>query len=429
MKSDVSERPHSLNLTARSILWRAVFFSALALILLGGCARQIRRPAPGVPVAKVPIIRVALAENLTSGTLIFQTRFRLKSEEAVYLLDKSSGEFSVKYSKGTLSFRSESRLFVFRNFREVEFVPVAKGRFTWQGKSYPGRLRFVAENGRVLVINSLPLTEYLKGVVPHEMPSHTPEYREALLAQTVAARTYALYHIAHPAGSLFDVYSDVRDQVYSGMEQRAELADRAVEKTHGLVLENAEGKLVETQYHSTCGGMLEIRPDYFASPGGEFVKDYSRQSYNCVGSPLYRWVETVTARSVLRNMKAQGLLSAGEVRQLLEEGFSLNVWVKSRKPSGRIDQLRISVNGKDFTLNSWQIRQIFSPDGKHTLPSSLFFMKNSLQDSSRFYLIGAGYGHGKGMCQWGAIGLALKGKTYPEILKFYYPALILKKVY
>jgi len=250
-----------------------------------------------------------------------------------------------------------------------------------------------------------------------------------VLAQTVAARTYALYHIVHPANALFDVYSDVRDQIYSGVEHRATLSDRAVEQTRGLVLKNAEGNLVETQYHSTCGGVLEKRTDYFVSSRQDFIQDFSDESYNCIVSPLYRWVESVSARSVIQNMAKHRLLTPAEAQHLFQEGFSLDVRVLSRKPSGRIEQLQLTVNGKDFTLNPWQIRQILSPDGNHTLPSNLFFMKNSLQDSSHFYLIGAGFGHGKGLCQWGAIGLALKGKSYSEILKFYYPDLILKKVY
>ena len=429
MKRDISEKQPSLSLTARCSIRRAVFFIGIMLVVLSSCARQIRRPAPAIPEAKVPIIRVALDDNFTSGTLLFKGTFRLKSEEASYLLNKSVGEFSVKYSGKQLIFRSKSRLFAFLNFQNVEFIPVDGGEFVWNKNRYPGELHFVVDNSRVLVINRLPLPEYLKGVVPHEIPSHTPEYREAVLAQTVAARSYALYHIAHSTGALFDVYADVRDQIYAGRKQLAKLANRAVEETGGLVLENGRGEVVETQYHSTCGGMLETRPEYFTASQQNFLPDSSRQSFNCIGSPLYRWVETVTARSVLRNMEAQNLLNSEEVQRFLEEGFSLDVQVFSRKPSGRIEEMRINVNGREFTLNAWQIRQIFSPEGRNVLPSSLFFMKHSRQDSSRFYLIGAGFGHGKGMCQWGAIGLALKGKTYPEILKFYYPGLILKKVY
>jgi len=137
LKRDISEKQPSLSLTARFSIRRAVFFIGLMLVFLSSCARQIRRPAPEIPEAKVPVIRVALDDNLTSGKLIFKGTFRLKSEEAAYLLDKSLGEFSIKYTGKQLIFRSKSRLFVFQNFQNVEFIPVEKGQFTWKKTVIP----------------------------------------------------------------------------------------------------------------------------------------------------------------------------------------------------------------------------------------------------------------------------------------------------
>ncbi|NIV14592.1 MAG: SpoIID/LytB domain-containing protein, partial [Aliifodinibius sp.] len=147
--------------------------------------------------------------------------------------------------------------------------------FTWNGVAYSGNLAIHYQNNYLCAVNLLPIESYLRGVVPFEIPTGQEEYREAVYAQTIAARTYSLYRIEHPSNQLFHVYADVRDQVYNGLKKTTDLADEAIEKTLGMVLLDKEEPAF-AQYHSTCGGVLQdtlpnLRRDWMIE-----------SQYNCV---------------------------------------------------------------------------------------------------------------------------------------------------
>lgn len=406
------------------------FLLGMFLLFAVGCARQMKQLPAKATGENIPFIRVVLDENLKTGTLLFSDKYQLEGEEATYFLDKTVGRFSVRYNDAGLLFRSKTRQFIFRDFTKVEFIPLKESHFVWNNFTYSGKISFIRDKNRVLVINTLPLPDYLSGVVQYEIPTGTEEYYPAVLAQTVAARTYALYHIRHPASDYFDVYSDTRDQVYRGAKKKAPRAIKAINKTFGLALQNSAGDLSETQFHSTCGGSLDLeRGDYDAGYPG-FLDDSSGGSFNCEVSPLYRWVKNVQIAGILNNLAAIQKISTKESRRLLENGFELKIDVVERNPSGRITRLIIRVNdGKKIELTAWQVRRVFSPEKGKALPSTLFFFKSSSQAPDRVYLIGGGFGHGKGMCQWGAIGMALKKRSFKEILNFYYPHLRINKLY
>ena len=122
------------------------------------------------------------------------------------------------------------------------------------------------------------------------------------------------------------------------------------------------------------------------------------------------------------------LLSRGEADQLINDGYNLSISVKDRFPSGRIRNVAIALQGKEYNLSDFQIRRVLASEERNPLPSNLFFLKSSRRDSTKVYIIGGGFGHGRGMCQWGAIGRALSGENYRQILNFYYPALQFKEL-
>ncbi|GAB4363247.1 MAG: hypothetical protein Kow0042_00900 [Calditrichia bacterium] len=426
------ESNRSLWLHAFFLKSRVIAFYLLGILILGfGCARQIRKPAEEVPVHPVPEIRVALSDNLDSATLLFKTPYRCKSEEAEYIIDESLGEFTVKFSGGRLVFDSPHRRLIFKDLHRIEFIPEEDGRFIWNSNTYRGQLTFVIDGGKAVAVNTLPLTQYLKGVVPFEIPSETRDYYPAVMAQAVASRTYASYRIQYPASPLFDVYSDTRDQVYKGISENSPLGEQAVEETRGLVLVNDFQELVETQYHSTCGGHVQVRGDYF--PDRELpeasLADSTETGFNCSGSPLYRWYQSIDARSILGNLLQLNKISKPQYDEFITNGFDLEIEVKDRLVSGRVGSLSLQINQLKAELNEWEIRQALGSQDWPVLPSNLFFLKSSRSQTGKIYIIGAGFGHGRGMCQWGAIGLALKGKSFQEILRFYYPALSLSKKY
>ncbi len=132
---------------------------------------------------------------------------------------------------------------------------------------YRGSLRVLATGSTVDVVNELPLESYLRGVVPAEMPSSWP--LEARLAQTIAARSYAAYHVRPTAGT-FDVYDDTRSQVYGGVKREQAAGDAAIASTTGQVLRSG-GAVADTLFHSTAGGATENNENVFVSSTGAKV--------------------------------------------------------------------------------------------------------------------------------------------------------------
>jgi stage II sporulation protein D len=411
----------------RQLNYILLFFS---LILLGaGCTKKAITPIREIS-PKIPTIRVALTDQLSHGSLLFNDTYQLHLEEANYLLDSTLGIFQVSWNNGQLTFRSNSRFFSFQQFERIEFTPLNSGEFSWMGITYQGKIIFVKNQNSAAVINELLLPDYLKGVVPHEIPSHSEEYYQAVVSQTIAAATYALYSLKNPASDYFDLYADNRDQIYQGTRLKTPLVDKAVAESMGLFLQTTSGKLVKIQYHSSCGGMLDFRPQTEQSPiQTGYIKDQINDQINCAISPHYRWTRQMTAQELLENLTSMGLVNFTQAQQWKNQGFTLQLEILSRKSSGRVERIRIELPEKEIILNEGQIRRFLSTKDGNPQLSNLFIIKSSPKNPDMFYIIGAGFGHGRGMCQWGAIGLALRGKTYQEILGFYYPELQLKKYY
>jgi stage II sporulation protein D len=413
-----------------SIILKYFFPLILPIILfISNCAQQQQIRRPKLQKVQIPFIRVALDDNVKEGTLTFLNEYHLQSEEATYIIDNTLGEFHVSFSDNILTLKSPDRWFKFENFDKIDFTPVANSTFKWNGISYVGHISLVKSQDQLIIINTLSMTEYLKGVVPYEIPCHSQEYYPAIVTQAISARSYAYYHLHYPSSLHFDVYSDTRDQIYKGLKQNAPLAIKAIEESKGMVLQNGKGEPVETQYHSTCGGTVELKYEVEGIPSEGYFKDIYDDEFNCMTSPLYRWVEKYSSRDILNNLVNIGKLSAEKANSMRENGFTLEIEITSRSNSGRVEMINISLNNMNITLQSYEIRRVFHPSGGNTLPSTLFFIKKSGKYPDIFYLIGAGFGHGKGMCQWGAIGLALKDRSAKEILSFYYPGYILKKIY
>lgn len=401
-----------------SLLWLLLAGSAL----LWQCAAPLQKPPATGKEPEGPQIRVCLYEGTGSGTLTFNGKFRLKLEEATYRLDESVGTMSVSFRDGGVVISSERRYFDLPAPQEIEFVPQYPGtRFLWDDVPYQGNLSILITARGMTVINSLPTENYLQGVVPFEIPTGENEYRAAVFAQTVAARSYALYRLENPVSDEYDIRADERDQIYRGLARVTSLSESAIAETRGVIMAR-DARPVRVQYHSTCGGPLEVSARNDSSYRGQVVYDLSGQEYNCKISPFYRWVEIRDAKTVLKNLMASGRIDSLAYQSWIDNGFEMEMDITARSGAGRVEALIIRVNGQPFAIDR-DIRQILADETGKALSSSLFFLNRSPAHADTFYIVGAGYGHGRGMCQWGAIGMALKGYAYRDVLNFYYPDL------
>ncbi|MBF0328546.1 MAG: SpoIID/LytB domain-containing protein [Nitrospirae bacterium] len=278
----------------------------------------------------------------------------------------------------------------------VERLGNGKGSALLGGMKYSGVLEVWRGDNGLYVINELPFEEYIKGVVAAEVGSSWDI--EALKAQAVVARTYALTQKQNGGKNKISYHltSSVLHQVYKGGSVHENIS-RAVKETVGEIL-TFEGKPIIAYYHSTSGGITE-------DPAEVFGKSYpylKPVSTNCEISPFYLWEKRIALQDIQKatNIKA------------LEE-----ISIDSFTVSNRVRNLKFIAEGKEHIIPAKDLRKNIGWD---KLPSTL--ITNLRKDNDTFIFEGKGYGHGVGMCQWSALQMAKSGKNYKEILATFYPS-------
>jgi stage II sporulation protein D len=262
-----------------------------------------------------------------------------------------------------------------------------------------------ASGGRLLVTATLPMDEYIAGVLAGETGNFKSD--EALKAMSVAARTYAMHFGSRHALDHFDVCDTThcQDLRLSGITGRIR---QIAESTSGEVLW-WQGRPAATYYHADCGGMTEDAR--FVLGDDEAPMPYLKQHSDiyCIRNGIMQWQSQITKRDLRRALAADGFNVLGKLR---------SVSVVQRTPSGRVETLRV-VGSRTITVPGVQFRIAV---GRHIgwarLKSNWYDVSMS-GDLIMFH--GRGSGHGVGLCQVGAEVMGEEGKTYQEILAYYYP--------
>ncbi len=255
-------------------------------------------------------------------------------------------------------------------------------------------------NGTLTAINEIDLEDYVKGVLYHEISHRWPI--EAIKAQAVATRTYALYRMATNKSQAYDVTSDIYSQVYGGKNSERYRTTMAVNRTRGEVLVYGS-QILPAYFHATCAGFTEDAKELWTH---DLLPLKGVPCIYCQDSPHFRWRKNFRSKTVQDQLNAKG-------HQL---GLIQDISVVDRNVSGRIRKLAIMTrDGKQTTISGKDFRNIVGPNDIRS--------NNYVVEMKGYYfdLVGQGWGHGVGMCQWGARGLAARGKRYDEILKYYYP--------
>jgi stage II sporulation protein D len=301
----------------------------------------------------------------------------------------------------------------------------------WNGKRYRGTITLIRTDSGFLVVNSLPMDSYLRGVVPLEIGNRTPAEFAAVQAQAVAARTYAYKHLT--SSRAFDMYATVQDQVYGGVDAEKPQSDSAIATTADIVV-LYNGQPITTPYHSTCGGSTAgVSEVWYDQPDQPYLRPVSDRipgtnSFYCDPSPRFSWTQSYDAaglRAVMEKYLASYTKAPkngpGKITDIREQG---------RTPSGRIAALTVQTETGSYTLRGNDIRFVLR-DPKGAILNSTFFSftkETSGGEVSSFTVNGRGYGHGIGMCQWGAIGRARAGQNYRTILETYYPGTTIGRI-
>jgi stage II sporulation protein D len=314
--------------------------------------------------------------------------------------------------------------------------PVRFSRAEWfrGGDRFAGDLVALrAAGGGLTLVNVVDLEEYLRGVVPWEIGRPDESGLEAVKAQAIAARTYTVGHLGQWSQLGFDVYADVRDQVYRGRTGGSAITDRAVRETDDRVLLFA-GEPARTYYSSTCGGHTSTLTDVWEREGAPYLvgrrdADPRGRSW-CRDSPHFRWTESWSARELGEEFRRDLGTELGRPLSAEEFGVLQGLRVVSRDRSGRVRELRVFTDRDSFTVVGDRIRWALRPAHSRfaILRSTLFEIEEVRRDGTLVQVIvrGGGFGHGVGLCQTGALGQARAGRSAAEILESYYPGAIVK---
>jgi stage II sporulation protein D len=276
--------------------------------------------------------------------------------------------------------------------------PTSDGYIFINDAWYRGRVLVVPSGGKVTAVNWVDLEEYLYSVLGAEMPASWPQ--EALKAQAVAARSYALHRRDRSLTDSYDVGTTTAYQVYKGLASEAPSTIAAVDATRGQVLTHG-GRVIEAVFHSSSGGHTENVEDIWQQPLPYLrsVPDFDQDA------PVFRWSETFTASQFQQRVTGIGRLQAVATERVT--------------PRGRVSSIRLQGSQGTRTLTGTQLRQALG------LRSTLFSI--SIQGDT-IRIDGRGFGHGIGMSQWGARGLALQGYNYSQILSHYYQGTVLSLI-
>jgi len=408
------------------------------------------RPAPGIETAPLPLsapiapltnwrevlsgkqpIRIRLAVNAKTVSLTCREPFQIVSQNG----NNRKGQ--------------PGETVTFSGMMKYPVNLTAENGGSWQitvdDKSlpgnYPAALR-VFSNGtgdkaRLTLINILPLEAYVSGVAEKEMGSGFS--LEALRAQAIAVRSYTLYYLGRHGAEAADLCAGYHCQVFQGVPDPLSRTAYATYSTKGQVLLYKD-QPIRANYFSTCGGETAAAPFLSANPADfpyligssdsnparplpadeKQITDFLKQKPDafCAISPRYRWSVTYGSDEIntfiaqnLGKLICQPNLKPGKVK-------SLQV---SRRSGGRAQTLQVETESGTYTVEGDAIRWLFN----HKPLQSTFFIieteKNRKGRINKYTFIGGGWGHGVGMCQFGAEGRARAGQSAAEILQAYYP--------
>ncbi|MBI4238119.1 MAG: SpoIID/LytB domain-containing protein [Deltaproteobacteria bacterium] len=282
------------------------------------------------------------------------------------------------------------------------FCRARLGALTVNRMPVAGTLQIFRTSGQLFAIESLPLEQYLLGVLAGEMQANWP--RESLRAQAVAARSYAVAQFLGRATESrpYDLLASTEDQVYRpGFVPPATIVD-AVQSTNGEVLRSDE-QVLKVYFHSCCGGQTTSAANVWgarAAPGTTRVTDpYCRRA------PHARWELRLSRAELEARLSRAGVITPGV--QAIE--------MEHDADDARTARVRLLTEGGAVTIAANDFRRAL---GFHELKSTWF---DNRRRRDQWIFRGRGFGHGVGLCQWGAKAMAEQGKGYREILEFYYP--------
>ncbi|MFH1846913.1 MAG: SpoIID/LytB domain-containing protein [Candidatus Omnitrophota bacterium] len=342
-------------------------------------------------------VRVRLLHNISGADL--------SAKKGMILYDGLSGNVVDKKLKAAAG----TRLSLFGagiklgeksfNLSRLRITPVRGGFISINGTLYRGEICIVLTDSGLDIINRVGLEDYLKGVIPREVNCFWPV--EMIKAQSIASRSFAVFEVLRRKNKEYDLTADTFSQVYGGYSGERWRTTRAVDATKGKVLEYA-GKVLPGYFHSCCGGYTEDISNIW---GKKSLPLRGVRCKWCRWSPHFRWQAKIAPSTIAERLNEKGyqIKNVDDIR----EG--------NRDRSRRLKYVRIKSHNRWLEISTRDFRSVM---GRRVLKSANFCVKKY---PSFYFFSGYGWGHGVGMCQWGAFNLSLRRKKEEQILQYYYP--------
>lgn len=359
------------------------------------------------------ILRLILLLILAVYCLTSASAATVRSESIRVAILKGADEFTVEGGgflaadehgnpiqlPAQFTLRRSSAFMLTSDGRRLKRLTVSSaGRIRVNGKGYRGLVDFYPADKGLLAVNELPLEEYLVGLINCEISSLWPA--EAVKAQAVIARSYAIYQKDARRGALYHLESSVMDQVYDGADIEDNRAAKAVLETEGEVLTYADS-VIQAFYHSNCGGHTESARNVW---GNDLPYLQGVECGYCLSAPSARWEVSLPLKKVESQLKTAGYNLSGLI----------SVRCGELNRSGRLKTVYLSSAKGEKVISGVDFRKAI---GYSVIKSTNFTITGR---GDELLFSGSGNGHGVGLCQWGGKQRAADGFSYREILSYYY---------
>lgn len=381
--------------------------------------------------AKSPMLDVGILQGQKKVTISAKFGFQ------IFNLEDNKKKIFTRWNSSFVKIHQTQHGFGFLNkkdFHRLYIKPFKRQNILVNGKAYRGTIEIFEDKfGKLTIVNKVDLESYLYSVIKAEMLITSPI--EALKAQAVVARTYAMKNKDKFRDTFgFGLTADVRSQVYSGVESEHPLSIKVVKQTNGMVITHNK-ELISTYYHSACGGST-LDSKHWLGKDVEFLK--SKTCNWCNAYKNYKWSLDIPYEKLKNLLRLDG----NKISKILHLDLT-------NDPQGRLSSVLVSHPQGKIKISGTKLRKLIGASimrstmakEVHESSSTNIFQadEQAIMDilnrfgkpsgSRVLVLKGQGFGHGVGLCQWGAKGLAKQNKSFKNILKYYYSNVDVIKTY
>ena len=399
-----------------------------AVLLISGCREKtVIAPPVGVEEKTEDYwVRVLLANNVKNCSVRPESSYSILNSDTNTLI----GKYSKSYEPVIISAKAGLLLIGNMPVKGSKITIAADQPFVFylNDKGYRGEAQIIVNaDGTIDVVNRVPMETYLAGVVGAEMPSYWEG--QALKAQAIASRTYCLY-VKQTSGRYrhYDVSKTQASQVYHGLEAESPRVWQAVNDTTGVVLysrnDDGDTALMPAYFSALCGGKTESAKKVFGNGWQGLAGGACPYCVKTAKKDMYFWP---TVQFDKKFVQAQLVAKYPSLAGL---GDIVAIMIAERSELGQCTRMirvrLIGAGGKGESIRAEDLRLAIDPTGQKIKSTMCQVNDNG---KSFIFTQGRGFGHGVGLCQYGALAMAREGKTYRQILDFYYPGSFPKKLY